>query len=186
MRSQAQARTWLGDWALNAELTTLMSCVPQYADSECWGVLCQPKPGLAVAEWTKCMGMVTPVIGSSLHLGSWQYKTYNNFGFYSIECVNCITYSLFPPNGIFFIDVSNLSCFILMTIEISTGQHREMLHRRMFLWDDCWSPQCRAPHECYEEIIQKYNKLDFIPLSGTDCCTRRIFSHWRVQLLVPS
>ena len=27
----------------------------------------------------------------------------------------------------------------------------------------------------------KYNKLDFIPLSGTDCCTWRIFSHWRVQ-----
>ena len=34
-----------------------------------------------------------------------------------------------------------------MTIEISTLQHREMLHRRMFLVDDCWSPQCRAPHD---------------------------------------
>ena len=32
---------------------------------------------VAVAEWTKCMGMVTPVIGSSLHLGSWQYDVIN-------------------------------------------------------------------------------------------------------------
>ena len=50
-----------------------------------------------------------------------------------------------------------------MTIEISTLQHREMLHRRIFLSDDCWSPRCRAPHEGDEDIIQKYNKLDFIP-----------------------
>ena len=96
MRSQAQARTWHGDWALNAELTSLRSCVPQHADSECWGVLCQPKPGLlvtlhfynpvAVAEWTKCMGMVTPVIGSSLHLGSWQYDVINRlYDYYSSQ-----------------------------------------------------------------------------------------------------
>ena len=49
--------------------------------------MCQPKPGLlvtlhfynpvAVAERTKCMGMVAPVIGSSLHLGSWQYDVIN-------------------------------------------------------------------------------------------------------------
>ena len=62
-------------------------------------MLCQPKPGLlvtlhfynpvAVAEWTKCMGMVTPVIGSSLHLGSLQYDVINRlYDEYQCRCQN--------------------------------------------------------------------------------------------------
>ena len=76
-------------------------CASEIADSECWGVLCQPQPGLlvtlhfynpvAVAEWTKCMGMVTPVIGSSLHLGSWQYDVINRLYVISNQLLSRLT-----------------------------------------------------------------------------------------------
>ena len=83
------------------------------------------------------------------------------------DLVNCITYSFLPPRGIFFIDVSNCTCCILMTIEISTLQHREMLHRRIRICDVCWSLRCRAPQLGYEDIIQKYNKSISIPLQNS-------------------
>ena len=73
------------------------------------------------------------------------------------------TYSFLPPRGIFFIDVSNCTCCILMTIKISTLHHREMLHRRIRICDVWWSLRCRAPHLGYEDIIQKYNKSISIP-----------------------
>ena len=58
---------------------------------------------------------------------------YNKFSFYSIVVQTVApegssateglkdTYSFLPPKGIFFIDVSNCTCCILMTKEISTG-----------------------------------------------------------------
>ena len=40
----------------------------------------------------------------------------------------------------------------------------------------CWSPQPANNH--HQTTIIKYIKFGFIPLSSTDCCTRRIFSYW--------
>ena len=42
------------------------------------------------------------------------------------------TYSFLPPNGIFFIDVSNLTCCILMTREISTLKHLNLNNILLF------------------------------------------------------
>ena len=50
-------------------------------------------------------------------------KMYNKFSFYSI-----VVQTVAPE---FFIDVSNCTCCILMTKEISTGHHREMLQWRI-------------------------------------------------------
>ena len=98
---------------------------------------CLPlQPSLALT--TACL--LTQVDRNNIISGG---KMYNKFSFYSIVVQTVApegssateglkdTYSFLPPKGIFFIDVSNCTCCILMTKEISTGHHREMLHWRI-------------------------------------------------------
>ena len=58
-----------------------------------------PCPSCAVAEWIKCMGMTPPVIGSSLHLGTWQYddvinRLYDLLFFVMMKCYDIILWML--------------------------------------------------------------------------------------------